>query len=314
MSSTFTSSEAIHALTHAWTGTVNNSQSVELSDGVEVRRNLFENPNFETNTGGITWSTNLTVTRDTTTFHSGSASMRVVGTGANAYGGLYPAQRYDLVPGATYTWSFYFMIPADLSTNSLPQMAFYNGTTNLGYAYVSSIQFATDWQRQSITFTVPDGTTRVTFLLHSLNSPTTTDVIYFDDIQLEQSPVSTDYFDGSTPGTVEYGIAMPSLVTQWAATSQPRHIVHDVLGTPWPNVTIQPAGPRSGTMSALFDSEDGANDFFTMLRGTNVITFSDTDTYSTAMVFLAQDNITMTPDDQDRRRWVVSFGYMEVQE
>ncbi|MCE0458448.1 hypothetical protein [Curtobacterium flaccumfaciens] len=51
-----------------------------------------------------------------------------------------------------------------------------------------------------------------------------------------------------------------------------------------------------------------------MLRSTHVVTFSDTDTYFTAMGFLAADNITMAPDEQDRRRWVVSFGYMEVQQ
>ena len=121
-------------------------------------------------------------------------------------------------------------------------------------------------------------------------------------------------FTSGTPATTEYVVVRPALVTQYAATSTPRHIVHDVLGTPWPNITAQPAGPKTGTMSALFDTEDEANTFFTMLRSTYVVTFSDTDTYSTAMDFLAADNITMAPDEQDRRRWVVSFGYMEVQQ
>lgn len=313
MSSSFTSDQPIHSLVRAWTGTANASASVELSDGVEVRRNLALNPNFEAGLTGYGSSVGATMTRDTTTFHGGTASLKVVGTGATGYSSAYPADRTDLVPGATYTWSFWFKIPADLSATSLPQVGFYAGSTYLSTAYASSIQLATDWQRMSITFTVPPTTTRVTFSFGSINGRKTTDVVYLDDVQLEQAPAATDYFDGNTAPDYEYGELIPLLVTQWNATATTRHLVHDVLGNPWPDITVQPAGPRTGTMSALFDNETDANDLFLMLTGTEAVTFSDDSTSITAMRLLANGSVTIAQDDQDRTKWVVTFAYQEVQ-
>lgn len=313
MSSSFTSDDTVFAKTYAWAGTANASASIEYTEGVESRRNLQANPNFETNTSGYAASVGTTISRDVTTFHGGAASLKSVGTGATGYSGVSPSDRTDLVPGATYTWSFWFQIPADLSASQLPQVGFYAGTTYLSTSYASSIQFATDWQRMSITFTVPATATRVTFNFGSLNGRKTTDVVFFDDVQLEQGAAATDYFDGSTPGIGEQGVILPRLVTQWNASATTRHIVHDVLGTPWPDVTVQPAGPRSGTMAAILDSEQDAADLFAMLTGTSVITFSDDSTTIPTMRLLANGQVTVQQDDQDRTVWAVTFSYMEVQ-
>lgn len=313
MSSSFTSDDAILAKSYAWAGAANASASIEYTDGVESRRNLVPNPNFETGLTGYGSSVGSTIARDTTTFHGGTASLKSVGTGATGYSGVSPADRADLVPGVTYTWSFWFRIPADLSASQLPQVGFYAGTTYLSTAYASSLQFATDWQRMSITFTVPATATRVTFSFGALNGRKTTDVVYFDDVQLERSAAATDYFDGSTAAVGATGVALPLLVTQWNATATTRHLVHDVLGNPWPDITVQPAGPRTGTMSALFDNEADAAALFAMLTGTTVVTFSDDSTSITAMRLLANGSVTIAQDDQDRTKWVVTFAYQEVQ-
>lgn len=313
MSSSFTSDDAILAKSYAWAGSANASASIEYTDGVESRRNLVPNPNIESNTTGFTASVGITATRDTTTFHSGTASLKTAGTGGTTYASVSPDQRTDLVPGATYTWSFYFKIPATLSGAPLPQVQFYAGTTNIGYAAASATQVATDWQRTSLTFTVPLTATRVTFSFGSILGPKTTDIVYYDDVQLERSAAVTDYFDGSTAAVGATGIVLPLLVTQWNATANTRHIVHDVLGNPWPDITVQPAGPRTGTMSALFDNEADAAALFAMLTGTTVVTFSDDSTSITAMRLLANGSVTIAQDDQDRTKWVVTFAYQEVQ-
>lgn len=106
--------------------------------------------------------------------------------------------------------------------------------------------------------------------------------------------------------------AYPILVTQWSAASATRHLVHEILGNPVPDITLQPAGPRTGTMSALFDSEDGAALLYAALRGTDVLTFSDDDTATTVMDFIANGTVTLATDDQFRSFWTVTFDYLEV--
>jgi len=108
--------------------------------------------------------------------------------------------------------------------------------------------------------------------------------------------------------------AYPLLVTQWNATSTTRHIVHEILGNPIPDVTLQPAGPRTGTMGALFDNETDATALHTALRGTDVLTFSDDDTATTGMTFIANGDVTITTDSQSQSYWTVTFTYLEVQQ
>jgi hypothetical protein len=107
--------------------------------------------------------------------------------------------------------------------------------------------------------------------------------------------------------------AYPLLVTQWNASSSTRHIVHEILGNPIPDVTLQPAGPRTGTMSALFDNEADASALHTSLRGTDVLTFSDDDTATPGMTFIANGTVTITTDSQNQACWTVAFDYLEVQ-
>lgn len=109
----------------------------------------------------------------------------------------------------------------------------------------------------------------------------------------------------------DYSVS-PLLVTQYQASSTTRHIVHEVLGTPWPDITLQAAGPRTGSMSALFDNEGDAYNFFLVLKGANVLQFTDLDTKYLGMSFVAMGQITFQADDQNRSYWTVGFTYQEV--
>lgn len=105
----------------------------------------------------------------------------------------------------------------------------------------------------------------------------------------------------------------PLLVTQWSATSNTRHLVHEVLGNPWPDVTLQPAAPRTGSMSALFDYEAAASLLYAALRGTQVLTFSDDDTATTGMLFIANGSVTIATDSQNQDFWTVTWEFLEIQ-
>jgi hypothetical protein len=117
----------------------------------------------------------------------------------------------------------------------------------------------------------------------------------------------------STTITAPGFAAHPLLVTQWNATSTTRHLVHEILGNPVPDITVQPAGPRTGTMSALFDNEADANALHTALRGTDVLTFSDDDTATTGMQFIANGSVTLATDSQSQEFWTVTWDYLEIQ-
>lgn len=118
----------------------------------------------------------------------------------------------------------------------------------------------------------------------------------------------------STTITAPSFAAFPLLVTQLEATSTTRHIVHEVLGNPIPDITLQPAGPRTGTMSTLFDNEADASALYTALRGIDVLTFSDDDTATTGMDFIANGSVAITTDSQSQQYWTVTFEYLEVQQ
>lgn len=104
----------------------------------------------------------------------------------------------------------------------------------------------------------------------------------------------------------------PVLVTQYSATFTTKHLLHDVLGSATPDITLQPAGPRSGTMAALLDQERDAARLFQMLQGTTVMFFTDDDTDTTGMTFVANGSVTLSTDDQDKKYWVVTFDYLGV--
>jgi hypothetical protein len=310
VTSTFTSDDLLHSITHAWLGTPGASASVEYTDGIETRRNLALNPTFTTNTTSWSTTSTVTLTRDTTQFHTGTASGKVVTkTGTGGSGVMLTS---PVAENTDYVLSMWVYVPATL-TNVYGIRA----ETNVGGTVSSrdGIKFATDgWAQFTLQYRTPVGATTLYFNPMVTNQTAVAgDTFYIDDLMIETGEDLQPYFDGSTPAITQTATVAPSLVTQWAATSNTRHIVHDVLGSIWPDVTAQPAGPRTGTMSALFDSEEEAFELFNMLRSTSVITFSDSDTYTTAMTFLANGAINFAPDGQDRTRWTVDFTYLEVQ-
>ncbi|ROS74990.1 carbohydrate binding protein [Curtobacterium sp. PhB130] len=319
MSSSFTSDDAILASTYAWAGTANASQSIEYVNGVESRRNLILNPNFEANL--TSWSTSTTygaVTRDSTVFHSGAAGAKFVApVGTQAIGLSYTGAMPAIASGQAYSLSFWAMIPADLTATYTMTVNYYDAAgTYLSVQYApTQLTTATDWTRVSVALAVPANAAKMTFsLLNSLSTKATVaEVIYVDDVILQAGSTALDYFDGNSVARAAQGVILPRLVTQWNASATTRHIVHEVLGNPWPDVTVQPAGPRSGTMAAIFDNEDDAVALYTMLTGTTVVTFSDDSTSFPTMRFLANGQITVQQDDQDRTVWAVTFSYMEVQ-
>jgi len=310
-----TSTAPVNTVTHGWTGTANQSASVEYVDGTAMRRNLATNPSFEV--GLATWSASAktTATRDTSTVvpFAGVASAKLVSTGG---GKNYINTPYTLEPGSTYTVSAWMNLPANTATPYGFLVEFYDNFTNYSYlgeqASEASIQTATTWTQVGMTFTMPDTATGA--LLYPVISRGTApagEVVYVDSILLETGSEIGDYFDGSTATFRTYGQVNPDFVDGWAETRNSRTVVNPIVGG-GVDYILYPADLRSGTMSLMFFDEQDAIDCFQLHGKAAVFTITDTDRPSINMNYIVNGSNTRTLNDQNRTWWVVALQYQEV--
>lgn len=309
---TITSDQVQHSLTHAWLGQANNSQSVESYDGQPIRRNLIPNPNFETSLD--TWSFgNNTPTRDTATSRIGSASVKLVATGGGRSSLYVPVA---VTPGQTYTLTSWIKLPTDVASPVGNLVEFYDNTQNynyMGQAYTNTdLSYATDWTPVGLTFTVPDGvTTTLVYPAISLQTAKSGDTVYVDTVLFELGSVAQDYFDGSSATRNMYGSTTPVLIDGWTETSTSQNIVNQVVGGGF-DITLQRGSLRSGSFDMLYADEETAFDAFQMHQAPAVFTITDADRSSVAMTYVVDGQITRQLDDESRELWKVTINYQEV--
>lgn len=104
----------------------------------------------------------------------------------------------------------------------------------------------------------------------------------------------------------------PILIDGYEATRESRNVVHVIIGTPEPAVTLRPAGPRRGTLTALFATRADALAAEAILAADDVLTFADPDVPSLSMTFVVDGDVTVGLDDETRALWTVAFSFLEV--
>lgn len=104
---------------------------------------------------------------------------------------------------------------------------------------------------------------------------------------------------------------LPDLVDGFQAERQSRHVFNIVLGSTAEDVVTRPAGPRSGTFTAVFSSLARAQQLLDLCSGTTPIVFADSDVPSLGMTFLADGRIAME-QSAGRSVWIVAVAYREV--
>lgn len=105
----------------------------------------------------------------------------------------------------------------------------------------------------------------------------------------------------------------PVLVTGYGSSRESANIIHTVLGSPNPDVTIRPAALRSGTLSLLFDDE--AESLAAELLHTTGQTFAvvSTERASVEMTYVVgRGTIDRELDDATRDAWIVRVPFQEV--
>lgn len=172
--------------------------------------NYIINPSFEidtTNWSILTGGAGVTNTLDTdvpATVYSGTQSLKLETTGT--FWQAFPASTYvpETAPGTYWTFSAYVK-------GSKPfRMGVYNQSGSLGF-YEEFTPPNSDWNRYAITMLLPEDTVALSPYMsyYQGGDPST---FYIDCVQLEQSIVATDYFDGgmTSAGAVWEGTAHAS--------------------------------------------------------------------------------------------------------
>lgn len=120
---------------------------------------------------------------------------------------------------------------------------------------------------------------------------------------------------------------MPTTITQGANTIAPQevlsvsseqtagNIVHPILGRANPDVTLRPAGMRTGSIEMGFSGPNSETDSAAaraLLAAGGVFTMTSTDRATVNMTFVASGRITRELEETTRNAWTISLDYQEV--
>jgi len=114
--------------------------------------------------------------------------------------------------------------------------------------------------------------------------------------------------------TITLGLqqVVPDLVVDVQTSVDVPTIVHRIIGRTDPDVTLQPAQLRSGTLQLLMTDGLTAATAVAVLSTPGVATLTDTDVPAVNMAFVVTGQLDSQMDTQDMRRWTVTVPYQEV--
>ncbi|MDQ3542140.1 MAG: carbohydrate binding domain-containing protein, partial [Chloroflexota bacterium] len=190
--------------------TINRSVWDATVTDLSTRTNHIRNPSFETNVSS--WSNSAgtsTLTRDTTEFWSGGASMKVVTpSDAAGRGPLHDTLAIAAVLGQTWTGSAYVKGTSGGTIRLQVKERTSAGGPLVAYQGPATVLDGT-WQRLSMTATLTNASTAfVTIDVVTTTAAITT--FFLDGAMLRQTATLGDYFDGSSPNAVWTGTAHAS--------------------------------------------------------------------------------------------------------
>lgn len=113
-----------------------------------------------------------------------------------------------------------------------------------------------------------------------------------------------------TDGTVTI---TPDLVLGWDSTRDARTQVHPVLGRPDPEVTLRPAGTRTGTLVLFFTDLADAQAAEDAHATPGVWSMDNTTEGAPSLAaYVVSGPITLRAEGPNLDRWLVEVAYQEV--
>jgi hypothetical protein len=106
----------------------------------------------------------------------------------------------------------------------------------------------------------------------------------------------------------------PTLVDGYSAGQEARTIAHPIISRPGPDdVTLRPAGPRTGILRLLFATEADAEAARALHAAPYVWTLTDADLSSIGMDYVVEGGtLGAALEDETRELWLLEIPFREV--
>lgn len=268
---------------------------------VEVARNLVPNPSIELDEDSyvaLAGAPTLTSSNLVTAW-IGARSLRALMTTTSTNDIEIPYTYITILPNTQYTFSFY----SRAGTNARDVRAILRFYTAAGAAVGSStlgtaaFNTNTGWTRYTVTATSGATAVRASPVLR-VSAPAIGESHYFDGVMLEVGASATAYFDGSFPeaagtfyrwvgeanasasvaetvGASDLLTPTLGILTPYTVSREARTTVHTLLDSSDTRTVVMTAGPRRGTLQALFDDASDAMDAVAFFSGATVFEVVD---------------------------------------
>jgi hypothetical protein len=156
-----------------------------------TRTNLIANPNFETGTTG--WAGTATLSRVTTDFYYGTASLQVAASASSQNASTFYA---SISPSTTYTFSAW--VKGEIGKTISLDFRTYSdaGVTIISTKTTNAIATVGSWQRYS--FTITTESNAVNYQVIVRNQYAGAHTFYVDGVMVEAGANLQPYFDGAS--------------------------------------------------------------------------------------------------------------------
>lgn len=113
------------------------------------------------------------------------------------------------------------------------------------------------------------------------------------------------------------GVLVPKLVEGYVATREVRTVVHTILNSSSPVVSLRPPGLRSGSLRCLFPVQADAVSAFAVLSTPQVLTLHASEVPAVNMTFVVAGSrgsgeLSIDLDDETRSVWWITVPFQEV--
>ena len=110
------------------------------------------------------------------------------------------------------------------------------------------------------------------------------------------------------------GTIVPNIIDGYSSTRPGGTVVHPIAGSSSPDVTLRPAGTRTGTLRLVFEDEAESAAAEAALCAPEIFTLTSTDRPTLPMSFVIPESgrIERELDDGTRDAWVLRIDFQEV--
>lgn len=104
----------------------------------------------------------------------------------------------------------------------------------------------------------------------------------------------------------------PLLVLGYDTARESRNVIHKIIASATPVVTLRPAAPRKGTLALLFPNEAAADLAMRVHSRAAVFDLDEPDLPRSNMRYVLDGNVARSLDPESQLVWIVTVDYQEI--